>query len=158
MLDAKTKDAILNGAFAVTRDGRKVKYIGKTVSKNYPLAFVTVPEVIELDYNLSKVKIIFITDTWKGTIDNEDYPFDIIGLWNEPTPKVTLELPKSFKPEIREDYFTVINVLSYQPLKVSKTYNANSTADHELINAGLCFRTEADAQAWIDAFKQALGK
>lgn len=158
MLDAKTKDAILNGAFAVTRDGRKVKYIGKTVSKNYPLAFVTVPEVIELDYNLSKVKIIFITDTWKGTIDNEDYPFDIISLWNEPTPKVKLELPKPFKPKLKETFFTVSAPTSYRPLKVHETYNSGSTVDNELIEVGLCFKTAEDAQAWVDAFKQALGE
>ena len=159
MLDNKTKEAILKGAIAVTRNGRHVKYIGKSINKTYPLAFVTIPEVITLDYNQNNLKIIFITeDTWKVTIEDEDYPFDIIGLWNEPTPKVKLELPKPFKPKVREDYFTVVSTLGYLPLKVSKSYNDGDTTDRELAEAGLCFRTEADAQAWIDAFKTALEK
>ena len=158
MLDNKTKDAILNGAIAVTRNGRKVKYIGKSSLPELNLTFIQLPsEPINYYKPFNDINVIFVDDVHFKALPStlEDYHNDIVGLWM-PTPKVKLELPKPFKPQVREDFFTIVNTLSYLPLKITKTYNANTSADRELIEAGLCFRTEADAQAWIDAFKNAL--
>lgn len=161
MLDNKTKDAILNGAIAVTRNGRKVKYIGKSSLPELNLTFIQLPsEPINYYKPFNDINVIFVDDVHFKALPStlEDYHNGIVGLWIEPTPKVKLELPKPFKPQVREDFFTIVNSLSYLPLKITKTYNADALADRELIEAGLCFRTEADAQAWIDAFKTALEK
>lgn len=155
-LTQEIKEAILNGAYDMTRDGRKVKYIGKTTNEYYPLGFVTVPEKLNHCKPFENLNVIFITeDTWKGTSGEYDHHCDIVGFWVEPTPKVTLELPKPFKPEKNEIYFTLTTDIPYGSLDVRQTYNAGSDSDKDLIEAGLCFRTEQDAQAWVDAFKKA---
>lgn len=46
MLSKEVKEAILNGAYGMTREGRKVKYLGETDDKCYPLSFITVPDKI----------------------------------------------------------------------------------------------------------------
>lgn len=155
-LTQEIKEAILNGAYGMTRDGRKVKYIGKTTNEYYPLGFVTVPEKLNHCKPFENLNVIFITeDTWKGTSGEYDHHCDIVGFWVEPTPKVTLELPKPFKPEKHEIYFTLTTDIPYGSLDVRQTYNAGSDPDKDLIEAGLCFRTKQDAQAWVDAFKKA---
>lgn len=155
-LTQEIKEAILNGAYGMTRDGRKVKYIGKTTNEYYPLGFVTVPEKLNHCKPFENLNVIFITeDTWKGTSGEYDHHCDIVGFWVEPTPKVTLALPKPFKPKAKETYYTVTAATSYRPLEVRQTYNSSDQIDNDLINAGLCFRTEQDAQAWVDAFKKA---
>ena len=78
-----------------------------------------------------------------------------IGMWQEPTPTVTVTLPKPFKPKVQETYFTITSDASYRPLNVRQTYNAGCSLDEDLVEAGLCFRTEEDAQAWIDAMIEA---
>lgn len=159
MLDNETKDAILNGAFAVTRNGRKVKYIGKSSLPELKLTFIQLPsEPINYYKPFEDINVIFVDDVHFKAIPStlENNYNDIIGLWVEPTPKVTLELPKPFKPKDREVYFTVSAPTSYRPLEVRQTYNAVDSVDDDLIQAGLCFRTEEDAQAWVDAFQKAL--
>ena len=100
MLSKEVKEAILNGAYGMTRDGRKVKYIGETTNEYYPLGFVTVPKKLNHCRPFENLNVIFITkDTWKGTIEKPDHNCDIVGFWIEPTPIITLELPKPFKPK-----------------------------------------------------------
>ena len=158
-LTEEVKEAILAGAYGMTRDGRKVKYIGETTNKYYPLGFVTVPEKLNHCHPFENLNVIFITkDTWKGTVEKPDHNCDIVGFWVEPSPKVTLELPKPFKPKKHEIYFTLTTVIPYGSLNVRQTYNAGSDPDKDLIEAGLCFKTEQDAQAWVDAFKKAFNE
>ena len=156
MLNEQTKEAILNGAYGMTRDGRKVKYIGETTNEYYPLGFVTVPEKLNHCKPFENLNVIFITkDTWKGSLEERDHHCDIVDLWVEPTPKITLDLPKPFKPKKYELFFTLITTAPYSPLEVRQTFNAGSDLDKDLIKAGLCFRTEQDAQTWLEAFKKA---
>lgn len=83
---------------------------------------------------------------------------DIIGMWEEPTPTVTVTLPKPFKPKKGEQYFTIVTKSKYDPLSIVDTYNFKTPTDNDLINQGNAFKKEEDAQAWIDAMKNALSE
>lgn len=158
-LTEEVKEAILAGAYGMTRDGRKVKYIGETTNEYYPLGFITVPEKLNHCHPFKNLNVIFITkDTWKGTVEKSDHNCDIVDFWVEPSSKVILELPKPFKPKFKETFFTITSNSAYRPLEVRQTYNADSSVDKELIEAGLCFKTKQDAQAWVDAFKKAFNE
>lgn len=157
-LTQEIKEAILNGASAMTRDGQKVKYVGKSTLSALNLTFIMLPtEPFNYYKPFEGINIIFVDDKHFKAIPStmEDHRHDIIGLWVEPTPAVTLDLPKPFKPKKQEPFFTLISTAPYRPLEVRQTYNAGGEVDTDLIEAGLCFRTEQDAQAWVDAFKKA---
>lgn len=64
---------------------------------------------------------------------------------------ITVTLPKPFKPEFGERFYYV-----YGSRIENLILNINSY-DEELIDSGNCFRTREDAQAWLDAMKNALG-
>ena len=87
---------------------------------------------------------------------NSENPKDIIGMWEEPTPTVTLTLPKPFKPKKGEQYFTIVAKSIYQSLSVGDTCNFGTPTDNDLINQGNAFKKEEDAQAWIDAMRDAV--
>lgn len=156
MLNEGIKEAILNGAYGVTRNGCKVKFIGKSTLPSLELTFVVLP-IGNINYYkpFNDINIIFVNEESFKAIPStmEDNPYDIVGLWIEPSPKVILELPKPFKPKKNETFFTFTSDASYIPLTVRKTYNTGGSIDARLIEAGLCFRTERDAQAWVDALK-----
>lgn len=84
--------------------------------------------------------------------------YDIIGMWQEPTPTITVTLPKPFKPKKGEQYFTIVTKSKYDPLSIVDTYNFKTPTDNDLINQGNAFKKEEDAQAWIDAMKNALSE
>lgn len=70
-----------------------------------------------------------------------------------PPPKsdtITVTLPKPFKPKQGETYYSIT-----QYSEGVDTMHANRL-DHGSILNGNCFRTESDAQAWLDAMKNAL--
>ena len=160
-LTQEIKEAILNGAYGITRDGHKVKYIGKSTMPTLELTFVKLSNDSINYYDPFKdIHLIFVDEKHFKAIPStmEDTGHDIIGLWVEPTPKVTLDLPKPFKPKAKETYYTVTAATSYKPLEVRQTYNSSDQIDGDLIEAGLCFKTEQDAQAWVDAFKKAFNE
>lgn len=81
---------------------------------------------------------------------------DILGMWEEPTPTVTLTLPKPFKPNDSEPFW-FINVRMSGQLKAEYVSSEAVTSfRHLCITQGNCFRTEEDAQAWIDAMRDAV--
>lgn len=63
---------------------------------------------------------------------------------------ITVTLPKPFKPKQGEAYYSI----TYTNEGVGKMH-ANRL-DHGSILNGNCFRSESDAQAWLDAMKNAL--
>lgn len=81
-----------------------------------------------------------------------EHPQDIIGMWEEPTPTVTLTLPKPFKPKQDEIYYSISDLYIKPEKNVARCLTAAS------IKNGNCFRKEEDAQAWIDAMKNALSE
>lgn len=70
---------------------------------------------------------------------------DIVEMWEET--KISIEdLPKPFKPKKDEEYFYLGCNTVY-----SKRYCDDF--DHDLSEGGQCFRTEEDAQKWLDFMK-----
>lgn len=75
----------------------------------------------------------------------------------EPSPKsdtITVTLPKPFKPKDGEKYFFIQSEV--EDCIVGSTYSEIYSIDVRNAFWGQCFRTESDAQAWLDAMKNAL--
>lgn len=80
-----------------------------------------------------------------GTYGQKNSVFDIIGMWEEPIdPK---DLPKPFIPNQGERYYSI------SPDYDEPEYKYAITLNHPSIQNGNCFRTEEDAQKWIDFMK-----
>jgi hypothetical protein len=79
---------------------------------------------------------------------------DIIGMYEEPTPTITVTLPIPFKPKVGEQYFYIGGLNSM----VSEGNFNNGIFEKLAVSAGFCFRTEEDAQAWLDTMKEALNE
>lgn len=74
--------------------------------------------------------------------------------YKDPAPKsdtITVTLPKPFKPKEGEVYYSIGGYHNGTIVKM----HANCMTDISILN-GNCFRTESDAQAWLDAMKNAL--
>lgn len=65
---------------------------------------------------------------------------------------ITVTLPKPFKPKEGEVYYSIGGYHNGTIVKMC----ANCMTDISILS-GNCFRTESDAQAWLDAMKNALG-
>lgn len=84
------------------------------------------------------------------------------GMWEEPPPTVTLTLPCPLK-EIEEGQEFWRITINSDPLSIAwaKVDVGMSVFDKEnvyhlaLLDAGLAFKSEEDAQAWFDAMKNA---
>lgn len=87
----------------------------------------------------------------EGYIDRDS---DIIGMYEEPTPTITVTLPIPFKPKVGEQYFYIGGLNSM----VSEGNFNNGIFEKLAVSAGFCFRTEEDAQAWLDTMKEALNE
>ena len=74
--------------------------------------------------------------------------YNIVGMWEEP--KISVEdLPKPFYPEESDDYFYILDgKVTYN----SNYYKNNLISRQRAINAQ-CFRTNQDAQKWLDFMK-----
>ena len=73
--------------------------------------------------------------------------------YKDPEPKsntITVTLPKPFKPKEGEAYYSI----THDGEGVDRMHAIR--LDHGSILNGNCFRSESDAQAWLDAMKNAL--
>lgn len=77
----------------------------------------------------------------------KDHSLDIIGMWEEP--KISIEdLPKPFEPKNGDKYFY------FSENGVERvTFCETDDSDTGLAENGQCFRTEEDAQKWLDFMK-----
>lgn len=89
----------------------------------------------------------FWTDN--GFCNHESYhPHDIIGMWEEP--KISIEdLPKPFKPKDGDGYY-YINEYGVQ---FTMFYDENDDSDVGMAENAQCYRTQEDAQKWLDFMK-----
>ena len=67
---------------------------------------------------------------------------------------ITVTLPKPFKPKDGEKYFFIHSEV--EDCIVGSTYSEIYSIDVRNAFWGQCFRTESDAQAWLNAMKNAL--
>lgn len=102
------------------------------------------------DKSIRKFVVIFPDDHTRVEIWYEDDFVDDIEMWEEPTPTVTLTLPKPFKPKQDEIYYSISDLYIKPEKNVARCLDAAS------IKIGNCFRKEEDAQAWIDAMRDAV--
>lgn len=80
----------------------------------------------------------------KNSFDQDN----VIGMWEEP--KISIEdLPKPFKPKDGEPYFYITGGLIERESEFWDTNNFDITA----AKRGNCFRTQEDAQKWLDFMK-----
>ena len=87
--------------------------------------------------------------TWRcdGRFKCGEDDWDIIGMWEESKKQISVEdLPKPFKPKKDEEYF-------YLGCKTVYSKRYCDDFDHDLSEGGQCFRTEEDAQKWLDFMK-----
>ncbi|WP_233446368.1 pyruvate kinase [Pasteurella canis] len=92
-----------------------------------------------------------------GNVLSDDItPNDIIGMWEEPRPTVTLTLPCPLKDVAIGDEIYILSGYSYQnngvPEVLVRKHN-NSTEFFNAINFGLVFKTKEEAEAWLYALK-----
>lgn len=141
-------DAALNGEPVILRNGCKaiVYYIipeehtfPDGSNSTYPLRGL----IFNKDGFIENSFYFWLED---GRCHRECYkPNDIIGMWEEP--KISIEdLPKPFKPKKDEEYF-------YLGCKTVYSTRYCDDFDHDLSEGGQCFRTEQDAQKWLDFMK-----
>ena len=78
--------------------------------------------------------------------------------YKEPAPKsdtITVTLPKPFKPKKGDNFWFISEEIGCnQYLKIDCVLDSNG--DPSNYKDGNCFRSESDAQAWLDAMKNAL--
>lgn len=97
------------------------------------------------DKSLRRFVVVFPDSFTDAEIWDEHDLIDDIEMWEEP--KIGIEdLPKPFKPKKYEEYFYLGCNTVY-----SKRYCDDF--DHDLLEGGQCFRTEEDAQKWLDFMK-----
>ena len=141
----------LAGEPVVLRGGRKAfvtcdlrRYFKNTVSDKKLIGIVA----MEDDPNSFSVSSRWYdSGAYHDTETNEENDYDIIGMWEEPKKQISIEdLPKPFKPKKDEEYF-------YLGCKTVYSKRYCDDFDHDLSDGGQCFRTEEDAQKWLDFMK-----
>lgn len=92
-------------------------------------------------------------NSWKddGCFSAGKRDFDIVGMWEEP--KIgTEDLPKPFKPKSGDGYY-YINEYGVQ---FTRHYDEDDDSDVGMAENAQCYRTEEDAQKWLDFMKSML--
>ena len=138
-------EAALNGEPVMLRNGEKA-YIFKNIQDIHILDFKVDYPLIGMMHNHAPVQ------TWSldGRISLvSDYSNgDIIGMWEEPKKQISIEdLPKPFKPKTGDEYKYIVGVEVFRRISVGDSF------DKSLSMGGQCYRTEEDAQKWLDFMK-----
>ncbi|SUC09935.1 pyruvate kinase [Pasteurella canis] len=145
----------LAGEPILTRDHQK-GYVKFTIEENSKIK-----KLVGIVHNGCLTEV----EEWlpSGDVLSDDItPNDIIGMWEEPPPTVTLTLPCPLK-ELEEGQKFWRITMNSDPLGIAwaKVDVGMSVFDKEnvyhlaLLEAGLAFKSEEDAQAWFDAMRDA---
>lgn len=138
-------DAALNGEPVMLRDGSKA-FIFKNIKNTNVLDFEADYPLIGMIHNHAAVQ------TWsldgKISLSNDCANGDIVGMWEEP--KINIEdLPKPFKPKDSDQYYYINGGVIKHEGEFWDSSSFGITASEK----GNCFRTEEDAQKWLDFMK-----
>ncbi|MDA5619358.1 pyruvate kinase [Pasteurella multocida subsp. multocida] len=81
--------------------------------------------------------------------------FNIVGMYEEPRPTVTLTLPCPLKAVMVGQKVFYLDLNKQHEQVCSFLFQTDSTYHFNLLKNGGTFSTEEDAQAWLDAMKNA---
>lgn len=138
--------AALSGEPVMLRNGKKAFVVYDL--RNYPTLIGKLGKKplngIVLNEDGDKCKYIDVE--WNEAGSNASVQFDIIAMWEEP--KISIEdLPKPFKPKDGEDYKYIVGTEVFRRISIGDSF------DKSLSIGGQCYRTEEDAQKWLDFMK-----
>lgn len=139
--------AALSGEPVMLRNGDKA-YIFKDIRE--------IPELKgEISYPLVGINInrgfVYIWSLdGQVTLSSNTAHNDIVGMFEEPKKQISIEdLPKPFKPKDGEPFYYAYCGKIY----CDHEYSENSSVYRSFSENGQCFRTEEDAQKWLDFMK-----
>lgn len=140
--------AALNGEPVMLRNGKKAFVVYDL--RNHPTLMGKLGKKplngIVLNEDGDKCKYIDVE--WNEAGSNASVQFDIIRMWQEP--KISIEdLPKPFYPEESNGYFYI----SDGEVAYNLYHSKYSESSAQIARNGQCFRTEEDAQKWLDFMK-----
>ena len=141
--------AALNGEPVMLRSGRKAfvlcdlkQYFKNPISDKHLIGITS----LENDHNSFEHSLRW-HDSGAYSVHIED-ECDIIGMWEEP--KIRIEdLPKPFKPKDGEPFYYIY----WGEIYCDYGYSESSSTYRSSSQNGQCFRTEEDAQKWLDFMK-----
>lgn len=122
---------------------------GEPVNANGQKCYV-VREVTGLldDQSLRRFVVIFPNSSTNAEVWDEHDLIDDIRMWEEP--KISIEdLPKPFKPKDSDQYYYINGGVIKHEGEFWDSSSFGITASEK----GNCFRTEEDAQKWLDFMK-----
>lgn len=139
----------LAGEPILTRDHQK-GYVKFTIEENSKIK-----KLVGIVHNGCLTEV----EEWlqSGNVLSDDItPNDIIGMWEEPRPTVTLTLPCPLN-EPQEGMWFIEDINSENPIGKSE-YTRNNHVhwmkiNHCYLYSGVYFSSKEDAQAWLDALK-----
>lgn len=146
-MNEQIKQQILNGAYGITRDGRKAKYVDKYASSEYPYYFIFLDDDNEIDNATA------LTKEFTEYVDSSS-KLDIVGLWKEPfnleraLQGEPVKLRNGHKAFVKFQVPAEYSDVNY-PLIGYQIYNDNSIGHRHWTITGSC-NMENDSQANFD--------
>ena len=145
-------DEALNGKPVKLRNGNKA-FICYKLSRDFkywdgsPINFNICGYILNFNGDITMLNTAWKEDG-KWTMDETKSDRDIIAMWEEP--KISIEdLPRPFIPQDNEPYYYIHN----GKVKHEKEYWESDVLERKFAKNGQCFRTEQDAQKWLDFMK-----
>lgn len=130
------------------RDGTKAIIIGKFLPEH---CYTETRPVVGYVLNVEGKIAYSLNWFFNGSYKNEgEYKFDIVGMWEEPRPTVTLTLPCPLK-EPKEGMWIIGD--NFKIYKSKFTEDNPDIISKEDLMQGRYFDSEKDAQVWLDALK-----
>ena len=139
-------EAALNGEPVMLRNERKAFVMYDL--RNYPDLMDKLGRKPLNGVVFNKDESIYTNIEWNEFGANSLVQYDIMKMWEEP--KISIEdLPKPFKPKDGESYYYICGRFINYIYKYADVSHFDKVAAQN----GQCFRTEEDAQKWLDFMK-----
>lgn len=137
----------LAGKDCVTRNGKKAKIV--CYSPEYRKDII---------FGFVKDEEYWFSHTWcaDGSIDiDADHNLDIIGMWEEPQPEVTITFPAPVtQVDENSDYWTF--KVTHNGLETFDLKNWPPSYYQDRVDGGFVFKTKEDCQKFLDLMKGAM--